>query len=94
MLINFLSYNGGTWNLAQRFIAAPTAAAARKAALLSAALYLIWPLVLFFPMWASPLLLPAPRRPIAVLCSPYADFCFRKASSDWSWQACSPTPWP
>jgi SSS family solute:Na+ symporter len=58
LLINFLSYNGGTWNLAQRFIAAPTAASARKAALLSASLYLIWPLVLFFPMWASPLLLP------------------------------------
>lgn len=57
-LINFLSYNGGTWNLAQRFIAAPTEAAARRAALLSAGLYLTWPLVLFFPMWASPLLLP------------------------------------
>lgn len=58
LLVNLLSYNGGTWNLAQRFIAAPTAAAARKAALLSATLYLVWPLVLFFPMWASPLLLP------------------------------------
>lgn len=57
-IINFLSYNGGTWNLAQRFIAAPSAASARKAALLSASLYLVWPLVLFFPMWASPLLLP------------------------------------
>ncbi|HEY2039399.1 MAG TPA: sodium:solute symporter family protein [Edaphobacter sp.] len=57
-IINFLSYNGGTWNLAQRFIAAPSAASARKAALLSAGLYLVWPLVLFFPMWASPLLLP------------------------------------
>ncbi|RZU39711.1 sodium:solute symporter family protein [Edaphobacter modestus] len=58
LLVNFLSYNGGTWNLAQRFIAAPTATAARKAALLSASLYLVWPLVLFYPMWASPLLLP------------------------------------
>jgi SSS family solute:Na+ symporter len=58
LLVNILSYNGGTWNLAQRFIAAPTASDARKAALLSASLYLIWPLVLFFPMWASPLLLP------------------------------------
>jgi SSS family solute:Na+ symporter len=58
LLINILSYNGGTWNLAQRFIAAPNATAARKAALLSANLYLVWPLVLFFPMWASPLLLP------------------------------------
>jgi SSS family solute:Na+ symporter len=58
LLVNTLSYNGGTWNLAQRFIAAPTARAARNAALLSASLYLVWPLVLFFPMWASPLLLP------------------------------------
>jgi SSS family solute:Na+ symporter len=58
LLVNFLSYNGGTWNLAQRFIASPNAIAARKAALLSASLYLAWPLVLFFPMWASPLLLP------------------------------------
>jgi SSS family solute:Na+ symporter len=56
--INFLSYNGGTWNLAQRFMAAPTPAQARRSALLSAALYLFWPLVLFFPMWAAPLLLP------------------------------------
>lgn len=58
LIINFLSYNGGTWNLAQRFIAAPSAASARRAALLSAMLYLVWPPVLFFPMWASPLLLP------------------------------------
>lgn len=58
LLINILSYNGGTWNLAQRFIAAPSGTAARKAALLSAALFLVWPLVLFFPMWAAPLLLP------------------------------------
>ncbi|MBQ1455677.1 MAG: Na+:solute symporter [Thermoguttaceae bacterium] len=57
-LINLLGYNGGTWNLAQRFIAAPQGSDARKAALLSAALYLVWPLVLFFPMWACPLLLP------------------------------------
>jgi solute:Na+ symporter, SSS family len=58
LLINTLSYNGGTWNLAQRFIAAPTGKEAEKAALLSASLYLIWPLVLFFPVWAAPLLLP------------------------------------
>ncbi|MGI4859060.1 MAG: sodium:solute symporter family protein [Janthinobacterium lividum] len=58
LLINTLSYNGGTWNLAQRFIAAPNGPAARNAALLSAALYLVWPLVLFFPMWAAPIILP------------------------------------
>jgi SSS family solute:Na+ symporter len=56
--IAFLSYNGGTWNLAQRYIASPTGSDARKAALLSSALYLFWPLILFFPMWAAPLFLP------------------------------------
>ncbi len=58
LLINTLSYNGGTWNLAQRFISSPTGSTARKAALLSAGLYLVWPLVMFFPMWAAPILLP------------------------------------
>lgn len=53
-----LSYNGGTWNLAARYIGAPSAESARKSALLSAALYLVWPLFLFFPMWAAPLILP------------------------------------
>jgi Na+/proline symporter len=53
-----LSYNGGTWNLAARYIGAPSAVSARKSALLSAALYLVWPLFLFFPMWAAPLILP------------------------------------
>ena len=59
----FLSYNGGTWNLAQRYIAAPSGGDARKAALLSAALYLFWPLILFFPMWAAPLFLPGLKDP-------------------------------
>ena len=58
LLINTLSYNGGTWNLAQRFIASPTGSTARRAALLSAGLYLVWPIFLFLPMWAAPLILP------------------------------------
>lgn len=58
LIINTLSYNGGTWNLAQRYVASPTGSTARRAALLSAGLYLIWPLILFFPMWAAPILLP------------------------------------
>lgn len=58
LFVNLLSYNGGTWSLAQRFMAAPDPASARRSALLSAALYLVWPLVLFYPMWAAPLLLP------------------------------------
>ncbi len=57
-LIDFLSYNGGTWNLAQRFIASPTGKEARRAAILSAVLYLVWPLVLFYPMWAAPIFFP------------------------------------
>lgn len=70
LLINTLSYNGGTWNLAQRFIASPTGSTARRAALLSAALYLVWPLVMFFPMWAAPILLPGlddPQQSYALL---------------------------
>jgi SSS family solute:Na+ symporter len=63
ILVNGVSYNGGTWNLAQRFIASGDGAKARKAALLSAGLYLVWPLILFFPMWAAPLILPNLQTP-------------------------------
>ncbi|WP_439481201.1 sodium:solute symporter family protein [Cyclobacterium plantarum] len=58
LFINFLSYNGGQWNLATRYISSPTEQQASKAAWLSGALYLVWPLILFFPMWAAPVLLP------------------------------------
>ena len=61
--VNFLSYNGGSWSLAQRFLAAPNGKSARRSALLSAALYLVWPLVLFFPMWAAPLIFPHLSNP-------------------------------
>jgi len=56
--VNLLSYNGGTWSLAQRFLAASTGRDARKSALLSSALYLLWPPILFFPMWAAPIIFP------------------------------------
>ena len=58
LIVASLSYNGGTWNLAARYIGAPSAQSARKTAMLSGMLYLVWPLVLFFPMWAAPILLP------------------------------------
>lgn len=54
----FFSYNGGTWNLAARFISTQDDRQARKAAFLSSLLYLIWPLVLFFPMWCGPIIFP------------------------------------
>lgn len=57
-VISTLSYNGGTWNLAMRMIATENGAAARRSMIFSGVLYLIWPLVLFVPMWAAPLFLP------------------------------------
>jgi len=58
ILISTMSYNGGTWNLAMRMISTPNGREARRSMIFSGALYLIWPLVLFFPMWAAPLLMP------------------------------------
>ncbi|SFN90168.1 sodium:solute symporter family protein [Salegentibacter flavus] len=63
LFINFLSYNGGSWPLATRYISSNTEKAASKAAYLSGILYLIWPLILFFPMWAAPLILPDMEDP-------------------------------
>ena len=55
LIINFFSYSGGTWNLATRFISSGSGEVAKKAAILSSILYFIWPLILFYPMFASPL---------------------------------------
>lgn len=55
MFISFFSYSGGTWHLATRFISSSSGTEARKAAILSTLLYFIWPLVLFFPMFAAPI---------------------------------------
>ncbi|TZF81442.1 Na+:solute symporter [Pedobacter sp. BS3] len=57
MIVSFFSYSGGTWHLATRFISSSSGSEARKAAMLSMLLYLIWPLVLFFPMFAAPIFL-------------------------------------
>src|SRR5690606_15124760 len=63
LFITFLSYNGGSWSLATRYISSNTEKEASKAAYLSGVLYLIWPLILFFPMWAAPLILPGIEDP-------------------------------
>lgn len=63
LFINFLSYNGGSWPLATRYISSNTEKAASKAAYLSGILYLVWPLILFFPMWAAPLIMPGMEDP-------------------------------
>ncbi|MBK0867742.1 Na+:solute symporter [Saccharopolyspora sp. HNM0986] len=56
VIVKTFEYNGGMWNLAQRYIATPDARAARRTALLSSGLYLLWPVVLMLPMFAGPLL--------------------------------------
>lgn len=63
LIINFLSFNGGSWGLATRYISSPNEKHASKAAYLSGILYLIWPLILFFPMWAAPIILPGLEDP-------------------------------
>ena len=63
LILNFLSYNGATWNLATRFISQPSPESVRKSARLSAMLYLLWPLVLFFPMWCTPIFFPGMEDP-------------------------------
>ena len=63
LFINLLSYNGGNWNLATRYISSPDEQQASKAAYLSGILYLVWPLILFFPMWAAPVILPGLEDP-------------------------------
>lgn len=55
LIIDFFSYSGGTWHLATRFISSPSGKQAKKAALLSSVLYLLWPLILFFPLFAAPI---------------------------------------
>ncbi|TKK65108.1 Na+:solute symporter [Ilyomonas limi] len=61
--IYFLSYNGGIWSLATRYISSPNEKEASKAARLSGILYFVWPLILFFPMWAAPVILPGLKTP-------------------------------
>ncbi|MVZ60697.1 sodium:solute symporter family protein [Sphingobacterium humi] len=63
LVINFFSYSGGTWNLATRFISSSSGKEAKKAAVLSAILYLIWPLILFYPMFAAPIFFPDLKNP-------------------------------
>ncbi|MGO4955901.1 sodium:solute symporter family protein [Luteococcus sp. Sow4_B9] len=60
-------YNGGNWNLAARFISTSNGKEARKAELLSSLLYLVWPLLIFAPMWAGRLLHPGLEDPASQL---------------------------
>ncbi|HOC24813.1 MAG TPA: sodium/solute symporter [bacterium] len=57
LFVIILSYNGGTWGLAQRFYSIGKPRDAQKAALLSAALYLVYPLAIYIPIWSARLVL-------------------------------------
>lgn len=59
--IKTFEYSGGMWNQAQRYMATSSAREATRSAYLSATLWLVWPLVLFFPMWCAPLLVEAQK---------------------------------
>ncbi|MGW7008403.1 sodium:solute symporter family protein [Streptomyces sp. NPDC054933] len=61
LVIKTFEYNGGMWNQAQRYMATTRARAATRSATLSGALWLVWPFVLFFPMWVAPLLVHAKK---------------------------------
>ncbi|MFE3856673.1 sodium:solute symporter family protein [Streptomyces griseorubiginosus] len=61
LFIKLFEYNGGMLNQAQRYMATASAKEAERSARLSAVLWLVWPLVLFFPMWMSPLLVDAQK---------------------------------
>ncbi len=57
-IVVFLSYNGGTWSLATRYISVDNAKDAKRSAMLSAALYLVWPIIVFTPMWLGSIFVP------------------------------------
>jgi Na+/proline symporter len=61
LFIKLFEYNGGMLNQAQRYMATATPHEAERSARLSAVLWLVWPVVLFFPMWMSPLLVHAQK---------------------------------
>jgi SSS family solute:Na+ symporter len=56
LIVITLSYNGGTWGLAQKYYSLRGPREATKAALLSSFLYLVYPLAIYTPVWAAPLL--------------------------------------
>ncbi|MEV8568872.1 sodium:solute symporter family protein [Streptomyces sp. NPDC051322] len=74
VIIKIFEYNGGMWNLAQRYMATDSPDAARRSAALSAGLYVVWPAVLLFPPVAAAVLLPHvadPQQVYALMAQSY-----------------------
>ena len=57
LFVIILSYNGGTWGLAQRFYSIGKPRDAKKAAILSACLYLVYPIAIYIPIWSARLVI-------------------------------------
>ena len=74
VVVKLFEYNGGMWNLAQRYMATDTPPAARRSAALSSVLYVVWPAVLLFPPVAAAVLLPNvadPQKVYALMAESY-----------------------
>lgn len=74
VVVKLFEYNGGMWNLAQRYMATDSPRSARRSALLSAALYVFWPAVLLLPPVAAPVLMPHiadPQQTYALMAQSY-----------------------
>ncbi|WP_327424258.1 Na+:solute symporter [Streptomyces sp. NBC_01527] len=74
VVVKLFEYNGGMWNLAQRYMATDTPKAARRSAGLSSVLYVIWPAVLLFPPVAAAVLMPditEPQKVYALMAESY-----------------------
>ncbi len=67
LVVIIFSCNGGTWGLAQRFISVGESRDSQKAALVSGFLFLLYPIVIFIPAWAAPLVLPESFDPVTML---------------------------
>ncbi|AWL36950.1 MULTISPECIES: sodium:solute symporter family protein [Streptomyces] len=74
VVVKLFEYNGGMWNLAQRYMATDSPEAARRSAGLSALLYVVWPAVLLFPPVAAAVLMPDiadPEKVYALMAESY-----------------------
>lgn len=94
LFIKLFEYNGGMWNQAQRYMATGSAKQATKSAFLSAALWFVWPVILFIPMWLSPLLVTAKKPDGSDAYGLMTEQLLPTGCWAWSWSASSRTRWP
>ncbi len=94
LFIKLFEYNGGMLNQAQRYMATSDGRQAARSARLSAVLWLVWPLVLFFPMWMSPLLVESQKADGSDSYALMTEQLLPHGCWGWSSSGSSPTRWP